>query len=705
MSAAVRFIVAHPRRVLLLWVIVAIAAAAPAGQLQKQIGNGGYEVPGSQSQRVNQLTAHSFPKERGQPLGAVFRSSKPAEATLRKRAQALADMLRVKPGVKSVGTIYASRSETMVVLPFMLTGDLAQAQKTVVPLRTWVQARAGGAVTLIGEAAIWQETTEISKQDLSRAERVSLPITFVILVAAFLSVIAALIPLGLALVSLIVTFGALGLLTHLISTSVYVTNTAQLLGIGLSIDYSLFIVSRYRENLARGLGTREAVRDALQTTGRAVLVSGITVALGLSSLAVLGVGVFASMALGASSAAALAALGALTLVPAVLVMLGPRINRLAIKPALRAAERGGLWRMLGDAILRRRWPVLTVSMLILLGCVAPLFGARLMFAGADGLLPASNALRQTSDAVNREFGEGVLEPIEIMSRADRAERAGEIALHQRGIADVLTPEPGAHGWTRIYALPAMRAGTKAGDETVRRVRRALAALARGGNVFVGGQPAQGVDLIERVKARFPWMVLMACVLAFVLLLVALRSIIVPLKAVATNLLSVAATLGLVTLIFEDLAGAQGLAWFVPPFLFAIVFGLSMDYEIFLLSRVREEYDSGAQNDTAVQRALQKSGRPITLAAVVIMLVFLTSANTTLEGFRQLGVGMALAILLDATLVRCALVPAALAVLGDRNWWLPGVLARRMPTPARAMPTAGYDSGPTTAGLRSKMPVD
>jgi len=362
----------------------------------------------------------------------------------------------------------------------------------------------------------------------------------------------------------------------------------------------------------------------------------------------------------------------------VLALLGPRIDRLSIKPAVRAAERGRLWRALGNGVLRHRWAVLLGSVAILLLCALPVLGTKLVFAGTDGLLPADNQLRQTSDLVNREFDGGLLEPVEVMVRPAYAARARAAVARDPGIARVLPPQRGADGWVRLDALPAVSGGSVAGDATVRRVRERLAGVAPPGAAYVGGQPALGVDLIDRVQERFGLMILLACALAFVLLLIALRSLVVPLKAVLTNLLSVAATLGLVTLIFQDLGGADGLAWFVPPFLFAIVFGLSMDYEVFLLSRVREEYDRGVGNDAAVTNALRQSGRAITLAAVVIMLVFLSSAVSSLESFRQLGVGMAIAVLLDATLVRCGLVPAALAVLGDRNWWLPNPLARLFP---------------------------
>lgn len=687
MKALASFVVRHPRAIIAIWVLAALAAAIPAGQLTKRIGNGGYNVPGSQSQRVDELNADNFPKADGQPLAAVITTAAPARVELQRRARHLQLRLSENDDVKSQGHTYASRSGEMIVVPFVLSGTLADAQKAVVSLRSWVRTVAGPHATVVGQAAVWEETTAISKEDLARAERISVPLSLIILVAAFLSVVAALIPIGLAIVSIVVVFAALGLLSNVVDMSVYVTNTAQLLGLGLAIDYSLFIVSRYREQRGRGADTDEAIIDALTTTGRAVLVSGLTIALGLSSLAVLGVGVFGSMALGASAAAALAALGALTLVPAVLRLLGSRIDAFAIRPAMRAAQRGRLWHALGNLILRRRWIVLTSSILVLVLCAAPVFGTKLMFAGTDGLLPGSNQLRRTSDAITQEFGQGALEPIEIMSRPRYAKRIRTAVLREPGVADVLPPKVGEEGWARLTVLPSVKSGSEAGDEAIRRIRERVDGLTPGGKVYVGGEPSLGVDLIERVETRLPLMILVACSLAFVLLLIALRSIVVPLKAVITNLLSVAATLGLVTLIFQNLGGADGLAWYVPPFLFAIVFGLSMDYEVFLLSRVREEYDSGLSNDAAVTSALRQSGRPITLAALVIMVVFLSSADTSLESFRQLGVGMSIAVFLDATLVRCALVPAALAVLGDRNWWLPGFLERRMPARHSSRPSA------------------
>jgi RND superfamily putative drug exporter len=686
MSAAIEFILRHPRRVVAAWVVLLVVAAIPASGLSQRVGNGGYEVPGSQSQRTAQLVSRSFPAQSGQAFGVVFTSSSPDAAGLRARTEALARKLRLKHEIGSVGSLYVSAKRRMAVQTFYFSGSFADAQKAVPSLERWLHKTAGADVALVGNAATWHESSSLAKRNLKRAEHLTIPITLVILLVAFLSVGAALVPVGLAVVVLVIAFAGLGLLSYAMNMSVYVTNTAQLLGLGLAIDYSLFIVTRYRENRLNGLEVEAALRRTLQTTGRAILISGVTVSLGLASIAMLGVGVFTSMAFGAIFAAALAALGALTLVPAVLTMLGARIDRFALKPAMNASGRGTLWRWMGEFVGRRRWSVLVSTTLLLIVCALPLLGNRLMFPGVDGLLPASDTQRQASDAVMREFGNGVIAPIVVMTRTTQAQGLEEAALGVHGVINVVPAEAGRHGWSRLFVVSRSPAGSQAANETVRRLRRLLAPSVARGSAYVGGEAALGVDLIARVRERFLVMVGVAALLAFVLLLITLRSLVVPLKAVLTNLLSVAATLGLVTFIFERLGGDPGLSWFVPPFLFAVVFGISMDYEIFLLSRVREEYErcrteneSGepAPNDPAVTRALELSGRSITLAALLIMLVFLTSADTSQVSFRQLGVGMAIAVFLDATVVRCGLVPAALAVLGDRNWWLPHWLSTRL----------------------------
>jgi len=666
------FIVRHPRLVVALWVVALALAAFPAGSLSDRVSNGGYEVAGSQSDKVERLNAARFEGGRHQPLYAVLRGNggevPPA------RVKALAVALRQMPEIR----VLAPQSERGVTLvPFLVPGDIAAAQKQVGAIRTTV-SRVDPEAQVLGEAAVWEEATAIAEEDLSRAETLALPLTLLVLLVAFLSVVAAGLPILLALVSLVVAFATLSLLGMVIDLSVYVTNTVTAIMLGLAIDYSLFIITRYRE-LRKGNGgdVAASLEGTLQTTGRAILFSGITIAVGLSSLAMVGVGVFNSMAIGASLAAAIAALGALTLVPALLCLIGSGIDRLQLRPFARAAESARLWRGLARSVLARPWPVLLGAIALLALCALPLTGINLTYPNGYKLLPRDNQLQQASATTARVLSPGALDQLVILTTAP-PRRALATVRNAPGIASASAA--GTSGrLVRILATPDVAGNTPAADDLVRELRRSLP-RALGQKALVGGDPAVGPDLLDRIEARFPWMIAAACCLSFLLLLIAFRSLVVPLKAVLTNLLSVAATLGLVCLLFEGLGSADGIAWFVPPFLFAIVFGLSMDYEIFLLSRVRDEHLAGASNDEAVTQALVRNARPITLAALVMMIVFLAFGMAKLETFQQLGVGMAIAVFLDATVVRCALVPAALALLGERNWWLPSPLARLFPTP-------------------------
>jgi RND superfamily putative drug exporter len=674
------FAIDRPRRVLLGWLAICALALVPAGGLQDEVSNGGYGVPGSQSGEATRLLGSSFAGGDRQTVLVVVSGQEGRGPSA--RALRLRQGLRSDPGLEGVAVGRVSVRGDTALVPLLAPGSLAEVQRDVAGYRRAVQEVEPGA-QLVGQAAAWDESTRVSAEDLSRSEALALPLSAAVLLIAFVSIVAAGLPVVLALVSLVVTFGALALLASVSETSVYVTNTASILGLGLAIDYSLFLVTRYRELRAEGLEERAALREMLATTGRAILFSGLTIALALTSLFVLGIGVFSSMAIGAGVAALIAATGALTVIPALIRVLGPRIDRWSLKPASRAVASGRLWRAVAAAVNRRPLPIALGSCLLLLLCALPLTGVRLDFSNSDALLPAGNSVQEAGEAVEADFGAGALSPIEVVATG----RPGPV-LRQlretRGIASASIAGPAAGGWHRFTATATVGGNTEAADRVVEALRRRFANDPRtaSATVYVGGETAQGMDLIERIEERIPWMVLTACALSFLLLLAAFRSLLIPAKAILTNLLSVGATLGLVALLFEGLGGAEGIAWFVPPFLFAIVFGLSMDYEVFLLSRIYEEHLNGRSNAEAIAQGLIRNGRPITLAATVMMIVFLALGLSQLEAFRQLGVGMAIAVLLDATLVRCLLVPSTLTLLGDRNWWLPGSLRRVFPAVGR-----------------------
>jgi uncharacterized membrane protein YdfJ with MMPL/SSD domain len=687
MRQLAKIIINHPRLVILTWLIVLALSILPAGTLSDRVSNGGYEVAGSQSQRAEVLDASRFSQGVYQQLFVTTKVE-------RENSDRLARDLRAAlqgAGVAGIQVLEPQRRGDVLLIPFLVPGDIATAQKLVTELRPFV-TEADARAQLLGEGAVWEEATAIAEADLTRGEALALPLTLLVLLIAFLSAVAAGIPIALALVSLVVTFAALALLGSVMNLSVYVTNTASVIMLGLAIDYSLFIISRYRELRRESGGVAEPLEETLATTGRAVLLSGLTIAVGLSSLLVIGVGVSDSMAVGASLAAAIAALGALTLVPAILCVIGSGIDRFQLRTFARAAESARLWKGLARQVLKRPWFVLCSSAAVLAVFALPLTGARLTYPSGYELLPAGNEVREAGTDVIDAFGPGTLGQLLILTSAP-AERALATVDRHSGIA---TAEfAGTSGdLSRIIAVPTVLGNTPEADQLIHKLRADLP-RELGADVLVGGPATLGPDLVDRIESRLPWMIIVACGLSFVLLLLAFRSIAIPIKAILTNLLSVAATLGIVTFLFQVLGNSDGIAWFVPPFLFAIVFGLSMDYEIFLLSRVRDEHLRGATNAEAISQALVRSARPITFAALVMMIVFLGFGLARLETFQQLGVGMAIAILLDATLVRCALVPAALALLGDRNWWIPSWLDRVLPG-NRATQTLTPHMGPAEA---------
>jgi len=659
-----RLVVRRPRRVLGVWAVLAVVFGIIGSGLQDRLANRGYEVPGSPSDQAQQRARSFFGADTTRVFVALTSASadharvRAASADVTPRMRGLDDLVAVEP--PTIG-----RDGRAAVVPVALRVDAAEAQHRVADVRDRLGGIGGGSIDsgVIGQAAVFNSYSTIAREDLAKAERFAFPITLAVLLVAFLSVIAAGLPVLLAGVTLVMTFGLLYVLTLVTDMSVFATNTAVLLGVGLSIDYSLFVVTRYREELRRGRSVDDAIVEAQRTSGRTVAASALTVAAALTCLLVVGVGIFSSMTYGASGAAILAGLCAITLLPAVLKLLGPRVDRFSLRPVVRAADSARLWSRVGDMVIRRRLPVIAVIVVVLVAMSIPVSGLQLD-ARATSVLPASSHVRQLSDRVALSLGETAGSPVEVYTDAPPGPVRQAIASTP-GVREVSTPARGRDGGSRLIAGLTDPSDSAAAETTVERLREALP---RG--TTVGGETAQALDLKSRIDARTPWVVLAAVVLGFALLLVSIRSIVVPIKAVITTLLSVGAALGMIVLGYSVLADTDTIASFVPLLLFAVVFGLSIDYEIFLLSRVREEYEGGRGNDDAVRAGLVRSARPITLAATVMMSVFLASAASSLVPLRQLGLGLALAVLIDATVVRALLVPAALSLIGDRNWWFP-----------------------------------
>jgi len=474
---------------------------------------------------------------------------------------------------------------------------------------------------------------------------------------------------------------------------VYVTNTASAIGIGVAIDYALFVVTRYREELRRGRSVAGAVAVSVGTSGRAVALSGATVIVALFGMFIVNVQAFRSMAIGCMTVVAVAVVGALTLMPAVLAVLGRRIDRWRVPFLGRDRRQDGerFWHRWALSIMRRPWVYLIASLAVLLTLAAPLLSIQLGQSGS-AILPPGESPRVASEQMAQAFGPGVAGPLEIVVRTPGAAgQAGVARLIGELRADpavaAVTAPGRAAGLTRVSVIAKFPPESKDTEALVRRVRQTyVPAAGLSGSALVGGETAFNLDLENEIAGHLPEVIGVVLLLSFILLMMAFRSLLLPLKAIIMNLLSVAAAYGLMVALFqwgwaEGPLGFQSQGFidvWVPMFLFSILFGLSMDYEVFLMSRIREEYGRTGSNEQAVARGLESSARTITSAALIMVTVFAAFATSRLVPFKEMGFGLAAAVLIDATIVRTVLVPSAMKLMGDWNWWMPSWLDRWLP---------------------------
>jgi RND superfamily putative drug exporter len=667
MNSLARLALRHPRKIISFWLVVLLLSLAGASRLSDRVQNGGYAASGSQSIRAAELEEHLFGRS-SEPQAYLSVLAAHGSRTVPPRdVLEAARALRGVAGVKEVGAPVISTDGRAGLLPVTFSGSYGYAQTRVPEVESaLVHARlASSTARLIGQAGIYQRYMVQSKRSLSTSSLISFPVTLVILLVAFLSVVAALLPLGLAAVCVGVTFGFLYLLTYVVQLSVFVEDTVLILGLGLSIDFSLFMVTRVRESLAReGATMEQAITEALQSTGRAITVSGLTVATALAGLYVTGLGVFNSLATGAIGAALIAVSAALTMTPAAVVLLGDRLDRFSIPMAVNAAQNGRFWRRLADFVVRRRVAVIAVIVPVMLVLSIPITGMHITLKSIS-VLPSSDPVRAATARVADSFGPGAGTPAVVVAHASPA-RLRQIVAAQPGVVRVGPTEFGARGWVRLDAtLDSYSDGSRA-DTIVEDLRSTLH-QAYGSQAVVGGATAVGLDLIQRINERTPWVVLVVLLAEILVLTLIFAAPLIALKAALTTLLSVSAALGVMTFFFR---GTGDIGYFVPLFLFATIFGLSTDYEVFLLSRVREHHCEGASNTDSLKRALIGSSRSITLAGITMGVVFFSFAVSPLVPFQELGVGMGLAIVLDVTVVRGLLVPATVALLGELNWWRP-----------------------------------
>jgi trehalose monomycolate/heme transporter len=588
--------------------------------------------------------------------------------------------------------VSAGRHSTYAVLRLAGASDQARVD-TYKAIKGDFPGRAGppgdGITAQVGGGT----PTEVSINDevsanIARAESISFPVLLILLVIIFGSVLAALAPLAIGGLAILGSFTVLRLLTAVTTVSVYSVNITTILGLGLGIDYGLFIVTRFREELRRQATVEAAVARTVATAGRTVLVSGVTVAMALSSLMLFQPVFLRSMGYGGVATVAVDVIAALTVLPALLAVLGHRVNALAVRKSVRAGagpatEAEGGWYRLARRVMRRPVAVAAVIVVVLLALGTPFL--RVSWGGTDArVLPTSNTVRQVQQALTTEFPANSTTPIEaiVSGVASPAALTGYVSRIDSVPGVTGAQVTGEHG-TVVRLDVGFR--PQPDSPQARQIVTAIRALAPPPHaaVLVGGEAAMLVDELSSLGGTLPWMGLLTAVATFVLLFLAFGSVVLPVKAIVMNILSLSATFGVMVWIFQwgHLSGPLAFTATgtidptTPILLLAIVFGLSMDYEVFLLSRIRERYDETGDNTAAIAAGLQRTGGLITSLALLLIIVVGLFSASGISFIKLLGVGMIVALLVDATVVRILLVPATMRLLGRANWWAPGPLRR------------------------------
>jgi RND superfamily putative drug exporter len=699
-------------------VLVAVAAVFGLGVFGS-LSNGGFDEPASESAR-SLAKEHATFTSHDADVVVIYSSPsmKVSDPAFRESVSHVISRLprgavqRVTTWYKTPSSTLISKDEHATRVIMTLTGTTQDQKSTLYDqLKTHLDAK-GLTTNVGGQWAVFGDVNSTISRDIARAEGLSLPIVFVLCLLIFGSVVSALMP---ALVGTVAIFGAFALvrgLTTVTDVSVFSINVITLLGMGLAIDYALFVVSRFREELAKQPGTeREHVNAAIiatiATAGRTVLFSGLIVASSLASLLIFPQNFLRSMGFGGVAAVLVAMVAALTVLPALLTVLGPRIEagRMPWRRGSRAragrhevareeAARGdlthahGAWATLAHSVMRRPVVYLLVIVVSLVALGAPLLSAR--WGSVDErVLPASAPSRVAADLGTRLFGgESATanivvtgaSPSQLGVYVDRLGKVGGVAS-ARLIDQAATRGSGAVTASLVQVSWPGNSQTEQSQQVVKDLRAVDPGA--GVNALVGGTSASTVDLVDSIGAHLPWMGAFVVVVMLVLLFLAFGSLVLPIKAVVMTAVSLGASFGVVTWIFQD-GHLSGLLGFTSPgyldvtqpiLMLGIIFGLSMDYEVFLLSRVREEWDRTGVNTTAVANGLQRSGRIITSAALLLAVVIGGFATSGIVIMKMIGIGMLVAVLLDATVVRALLVPATMRLLGTANWWAPGPLRR------------------------------
>lgn len=686
----------RPWRVIAAWVVVALAVVAASATFGKELGDS-FDVPGVDSQRAVELLTAGGSDQAGltarvvvTPLqkSALVAASVTEIASLRSELNGLPNVIAVTDPFAAAGVSANGRVGVLTVqYPVMEALDVTDLERLV---DTVEAARDGSSLQVeVGGDLFFA----FGEAETGASELIGLIVAMIVLLVAFGSVIAMGLPIGMALFGLALGVSSMSLIAHLIEVPSWAPQIGSMIGLGVGIDYALFLVTRHREFLHRGLEVTEAAGRAVATAGQAVIFAGGTVVIAILGLAVAGVPFMTAAGVAISVIVLIMVVASVTLLPAFLGVAGTWIDRFGIHRRHRPDSVGDGWKRWGTHVSRHAWPYAIGVTSLLLALTAPVMSLNLGFPD-DGTQPVSQTQRRAYDLVAEGFGPGINGPlviaVDISGNEFVVERLADAVSRDPGVASVAEPVvDSVTGVAAIIALPTTSPQADATYETVERLRAEVfpAVVANtGASAHIGGSTANFGDVAGRVSDRLPAFIGAVIALSFLLLMLVFRSVLVPLKAALLNLLSIGAAYGVLVMVFQwgwgkGLIGLEStvpVVSFIPMFMFAILFGLSMDYEVFLLSRVREAYIATGDNEASVIHGLATTARVITSAALIMISVFggfvLGSDPTT----KMFGLGLATAIFVDATVVRIVLVPATMKLLGDANWWLPAWLDRLLP---------------------------
>jgi RND superfamily putative drug exporter len=702
-------ILVRRRRLVLLIAVIALAVAgAYGGGVVSSLTGGGFDDPASPSSRAATVIDATF--QQGQPdlvLLARADDGNVDSATAAAAGAALTARLAGEPGVVQAASYWSlgsppplkSTTGDTALIMVRLSGDDDAVNDRAVQIADAVEGDQGAlTITPGGPAVVNHAVSDRVESDLQRAEMIALPVTLLLLIVVFGSVVAALLPLAVGILAIIGTFAVLQVMTTFTDVSIFSLNLTTALGLGLAIDYSLFVVSRFREELGHGYDTRTAVVRTVRTAGRTVIFSAVTVAISLAAMLVFPITFLKSFAYAGIAVALMAAVGAVVVLPALLAVLGPRVNKWAIFHRSTPAVGEGIWHRIATIVMKRPLPIATAAIVFLLALGSPFLHIAFGLPD-DRVLPPGDSARVVQDALRDDFTSREASPLEVvMTGLDPSRDGAQVAAYATALSQVpgvarvdaatgsytgggqVAPASAASARfvapeaTWLSVVPAVEPMSAEGEAVVHAVR----AVPSPAPALVGGPSAELVDSKDSLFASIPLAAGIIVVTTFVVLFLLFGSLLVPLKAVVLNILSLTATFGAMVWIFQDghLSGfldftpTGTIAVVMPILMFCIAFGLSMDYEVFLLSRIKEEHDHGADTTTSVARGLERTGRIVTAAAILIAVVFIAFATSGVAFIKLFGIGLTLAVLVDAFVIRATLVPAFMTLAGDANWWAP-----------------------------------